>query len=230
MDVFPTVFDRFADQVLPSALTDGALLRIRSVARFERIGRETTAPVPENVSVLIFMAKGAAKLVAHTASGREQVLGFYFPRDLLLLPANAAHSSALRGLTDCSLLIMPHRALREIALVEPALASRLLDATEISLARCRDKAVTLGRKSAPERMAGFLLSMIDRVGIERDGGISLELPMSRRDIADSIGLTIETVSRQITLLREESLITTCGRTQIILHDRAALEHRAGFIS
>ena len=224
------IFDRFAAHLLPQSLSEGVAVRMRSLARLERIGRGMVAPVAGDGQLLAFIADGAAKLVAHTASGREQILGFYFASDLLLLPARAEHGYALHGLTDCTLLVMPHHQVREIACADPVLAVSLLDSAERSLSRCRDKAVTLGRKTASERMAGFLLSMVERAGTPRQGAIVLDLPMSRRDIADGIGLTIETVSRQLSQLREDGLISTSGRSQVTLLDPSRLKARAGFIS
>ncbi|WP_375291086.1 helix-turn-helix domain-containing protein [Qipengyuania sp.] len=230
METSAQLFDRFAAQFLPQSSSDAVALRTRSLARLERIGSGMVAAPAGDGQLLAFIADGAAKLVAHTASGREQILGFYFASDLLLLPASAEHGYALHGLTDCILLVMPHHQIREIARTDPALAVSLLDAAERSLSRCRDKAVTLGRKTASERMAGFLLSMVERAGTPRQGAIVLDLPMSRRDIADGIGLTIETVSRQLSQLREDGLIATSGRSQITLLDPRRLRARAGFIS
>ena len=88
----------------------------------------------------------------------------------------------------------------------------------------------LGRKTAQERLASFLVTMADRIGMQQGGQCVLDLPMSRRDIADSLGLTIETVSRQLTVLRDLALIETSGRSIVTLADIAALEDRAGHLA
>lgn len=97
-----------------------------------------------------------------------------------------------------------------------------------ALHRCRDKAVALGQKSALERLAGFLLAMSERIGRTEGNLCVLDLPMSRREIGDSIGLTIETVSRQLGALRDTGCITTQGRSRIALLDLDALRASAGF--
>jgi CRP/FNR family transcriptional regulator len=105
----------------------------------------------------------------------------------------------------------------------------LLDCARKSLGRCRDKSLALGRKTAPERLAGFLVGMAVRIGAPQDDITFLDLPMSRRDIADSLGLTIETVSRQFTLLREQKIIETVGKSGVRIRDLLALEARAGYL-
>lgn len=227
MSRFLESFDRFADRFLPPGLSDAGLLRIRSLAVLLQPLREQTAQLDQSGPAFVFIAQGAAKLVAHTTAGREQVVGFHFAGDLVTVPATGAHHYCLQALADCELIAFPHAAFREIAASHPGILSRLLDTCEASLARSRDKAVTLGRKTAPERVADFLLTMARRIGTAKDGAIVMELPMSRRDIAHSIGLTIETVSRQFSLLRDEGVIETTGRARVCLLDRAGLEARSG---
>jgi len=105
----------------------------------------------------------------------------------------------------------------------------LLENTTLSLRRCREKTIALGRKTAGERIAVFLVGMAERIGVEQDGRLVLELPMSRRDISDSLGLTIETVSRQLSKLRDDGVIETVGRSGVILNTLESLRDRAGFL-
>jgi CRP/FNR family transcriptional regulator, anaerobic regulatory protein len=85
----------------------------------------------------------------------------------------------------------------------------------------------MGHKSAAARIADFLVSMAERLGGCTQGPCAFALPMSRRDIGDSLGLTIETVSRQLTELREAGLVETEGRSKVALTDIAALARIAG---
>jgi CRP/FNR family transcriptional regulator len=100
-----------------------------------------------------------------------------------------------------------------------------------ALHRSRTRMMQLGHKSARQRIADFLVSMAERLtdstGGTAGGACRLILPMSRRDIGDSLGLTIETVSRQFTELREAGLIETRGRSLVQLRDLAALAQAAG---
>ncbi|HCY03108.1 MAG TPA: hypothetical protein DHU71_09915, partial [Erythrobacter sp.] len=76
-----------------------------------------------------------------------------------------------------------------LASSEAGVLHHLLENTTLSLRRCREKTIALGRKTAGERIAVFLVGMAERIGVEQDGRLVLELPMSRRDISDSLGLT-----------------------------------------
>lgn len=220
-------FDRFADVMLPSGLSGSTVAEIRSLATEVTLRRDKTAPIVEEEPSLVFLAKGATKLVAHTALGREQIVGFHFADDLVFVPPAAAHHYSLLALVDSELLIFSYHAIRAVAAKDPQLLGPLLDACIEALARLRDKAVTLGRKTAPERVADFLESMQPRLGAASEGSSRLDLPMSRRDIADSLGLTIETVSRQFTLLRDDGVITTSGRGGVVIVNPAALAARSG---
>ncbi len=219
--------ERFAASVLPIGLPDVTAAEIRSLATVVSLRRGSIAAIVEGESSLVFLVKGATKLVAHTALAREQIVGFHFTDDLVLVPLASAHHYSLQALVDSELLIFDYGAFRAIAASEPQLLGPLLDACVEALARLRDKAVNLGRKTAPERVAAFLESMQSRLGAASEGFSRLDLPMSRRDIADSLGLTIETVSRQFTRLREDGVITTRGRCGVEIVDPAALAARSG---
>jgi len=96
----------------------------------------------------------------------------------------------------------------------------------VAFDQSRDMSVLLGRKTAQERVATFLTSMAERIGKQNDDGVSLSLPISRREIADSLGLTIETVSRQFTELRELGIIDTNGRSDVTILDRLRIREVA----
>lgn len=227
MSRFLTCFDRFADRYLPLGLSDVTILRIRALARLSVIAKDAVSDIDGETPSVAFLARGATKLVAHTMLGKEQVVGFHFAGELVMVPQASAHHYSLQALLESDLLVLPYEQLRAIAVSEPRLLGPMLDACVDALARLRDKAVSLGRKTAPERVADFLQAIQPRLEASGEPGGSIELPMSRRDIADSLGLTIETVSRQFTLLREDGVITTRGRGGVRIVDPAALAARSG---
>lgn len=224
------VFEAFRAAILPTNLSDAvqaqfaALARPRSAAAGGRILAE------EIEDTLVFLAAGAAKLVAYASQGREQVVAFYFAGDLIPVPAPRAHSYILVALRECEALAFQTDEFLSFAGGDPALMRSMVRSTLASLHRSREKSIVLGRKTARERVASFLVSMAERMKTPDSDACALELPMSRRDIADSLGLTIETVSRQLSDLREEALIETCGRSGVRLLGLAALRHRAGHIA
>ncbi len=179
---------------------------------------------------LVFVVTGACKLVARASQGREQVILFHFPGDLVSVPATAEHIYDLYALTDLRLLTFPALRFMNAICEEAGLLAELHRRSDAALRDCRDDSVGLGRKTAQERVARFLLSMGARIGRQRDGALSIELPMSRSDIADSLGLTIETVSRQFGDLRAGGMIETVGRSGVRLLDINALTLRAGHLA
>lgn len=213
----------------PSVSTGSVANRLRALAQAMDIGRGRTVPIDPAKNFLVFVGSGTTKLIASASGGREQIVAFHFPGDLVSVPVNAWHSYRLSALVQTEILAFPAEDFLGIAVSEPLLQAELLRRTLTALHRCRDKAVGLGRKNAQERLASFLVGMADRIGLVEQGSCTLELSMSRRDIGDSLGLTIETVSRQFSELRLIGLIETRGRSHVLLRDLSALAERAGHV-
>lgn len=222
-----TTFDLFARNVLPERMSEHARNQFLVLGKSRKLAPDRPQPLDVSDRSLVFVGGGAVKLVAHASGEREQIIAFYFPDDFFILPENGAHSFSLHGLSRSELLIFPYDRFTALAQDECEILRYLLNRSALSLQRSREKTVALGRKTALERIAGFLLAMAERVGIRRGTQVDIDLPMSRRDIADSLGLTIETVSRQISILRSQGLIETHGRSGIVIRSREALERCSG---
>ncbi len=226
---FPDLFDEFRKAILPGGASGTTLSSLKAVARYTS-AREGDAPFKGNgVDQIIFIASGSTKLVAHVSQGREQVVAFHFKGDLVSVPATVAHAYTLCALEDCELVFFPADDFLQIAKQEAQLIVKILERALRSLARSREKAVALGRKTAGERLASFLVTMAERIGWSSEDAVELELIMSRRDIGDSLGLTVETVSRQLSELRNAGLIETSGRSHFRLLDIESLHSRAGHL-
>ncbi|MGN6357313.1 MAG: Crp/Fnr family transcriptional regulator [Novosphingobium sp.] len=172
--------------------------------------------------------EGVLKLSAATADGREQTLGIVYPSDFIGRPFGRTSSHSVVALSEAKVCTFPRSSFDRFAEEHPDLEHKLLQRTLTELDRSRQWMVLLGRKSAGERLAAFLLDMTDRLGAEdAEGNIRFELPFGRQDIADLLGLTIETVSRQITKLREEGVIATPDRRGVVVLDRDWLSDFAG---
>jgi len=226
---FPDLFDQFSLAILPPAICDTMHLRFQSVARYAS-ARAGDAPFTDNDrDQIVFVASGSTKLVAHASQGREQIVAFHFAGDLVTVPARGAHAYSLFALESCDLIYFPADDFFKLARSEAAMIGEVFDRAMRALAGCREKTISLGRKSAQERLASFLVTMADRIGVAQDDGCVLDLPMSRRDIADSLGLTIETVSRQLGDLRNAGLLETAGRSRITIRNFETLNACAGHL-
>lgn len=153
------------------------------------------------------------------SDGRRQIGGFYLPGDVFGLESAAGHTLAAETITNVKVLIIRKSALATLAKRSAAMANELLELTARELARTQDRVLLLSSKSAQERVVGFLFEMSKRGSSAEN---SVELPMSRQDIADYLGLTIETVSRTLWSLESCGAIEISTRRRIAFRDRSAL--------
>jgi CRP/FNR family transcriptional regulator, nitrogen fixation regulation protein len=165
------------------------------------------------------IVSGSVRMVGLDNEGRRQIADFLLPGDLFGLDALGTHHLSAEAVTDTVVMCCPRRAVEALAEQDGALARRLRDFTLQSLRRAHEKMFLLGRKSAGERVASFLLEMAARAPGSGRGAV--ELPMTRGDIADHLGLTIETVSRNMTQLCREGAIAT-AKSGIEIRDGEAL--------
>ncbi len=176
---------------------------------------------------LVFVASGPTKLVALDATGNGQIIAFQFSGDCLTLPREGLHAYRLVAIRTASLLVFDAKALRALEQRAPVLTEILAQCSLAALQRTRANLVAMGRRSATERVASFLLSMREIEQVAQGDGRTLRLEMTRKEIADCLGLTVETVSRQFSKLRALGLIATPSRTQVCLSDPAQLAAQAG---
>lgn len=171
------------------------------------------------------VVSGALKVTASTPDGREQIVGLLFPGDFVGQPFAEETPLTIGVLTQSDLCIFPRDRFERTLGEHPKLERVLLQRTIASLNDARERMLTLGRRNAQERVAGFLLELADRMGVRDDKGhVHFDIPISRGETADFLGLTIETVSRQLTRLKAAGTIALpkAGRSIEVL-DRAALE-------
>ena len=164
------------------------------------------------------VVRGAVRTYKVLTDGRRQISAFHLPGDVFGLTAGAEHRMGAEAVVGTTVRVVKRRALDAASRTDPALACALWTATAEDLRHAEDHMMLLGRKSAVERLATFLLEMDRRVS--RSGFVAL--PMPRRDIADYIGVTIETVSRTVTQLQEEGAVELSGARNIRLVDRRIL--------
>ena len=149
--------------------------------------------------------------------GRRQIGAFYLAGDMFGLESGAEHAFSAEAITSATVLVIKRSAVTALAARDNSVARQLLVLTGHELTRVQSHIMLL-IKTAQERVAGFLLEMADRVQRHNE----VELPMSRQDIADYLGLTIETVSRTLTQLEHSAAIALPTSRRIVLRDRTAL--------
>ncbi len=165
------------------------------------------------------VVSGAVRTCKLTSDGRRQIGDFYLPGDTFGLASDELHDFSAEAIGDCVVRVIRRSAFHDgVALKESAGAELWMQA-RLELQRAQHHILLLGRKNAQERIAAFLMDMMDRLSRDDD----LELPMPRQDIADYLGLTIETVSRTLTQLERDGVIAIPGNRRIVFRDRAALD-------
>jgi CRP/FNR family transcriptional regulator, anaerobic regulatory protein len=168
--------------------------------------------------------RGTVRLVKLLPDGRRQITGFFSAGHLLGLAPEGVHVYTAEAITEVTLCRYKKAALERLIEEIPSFAKRLLTATSHELSANQDQMLLLGRKTAMERVASFLLLMAE----QQQGGNAreMDMPMTRCDIADFLGLTIETVSRTFTKLKQDGLIELLAPTRILIRDRGHLEELA----
>ncbi len=206
-----------------SVLSAKELARLRTIIstnNFER-GR-TVIGEGEPAGYLFNVVRGSVKLYKLLSDGRRQVTGFLFPGDFLGIALNDTYAYGAEAIEPLQLCRFPRKKLEALLAELPRLERKLLGTTANELAAAQDQLMLLGRKTAKERVASFLVSLSRRAVKRRRPASPLDIPMSRMDIADFLGLTTETVSRTLTQLRQARLIATGQRNRIDILDRKGL--------
>lgn len=170
---------------------------------------------------------GVVKLSKMMADGRQQIVGLQFAPDFLGRPLRPDNGVTAEAATDVELCSFPKAAMDRMIREMPELEHKLHEQTLNELDEARDWMLTLGRKTAAEKVASFLLLIATHADPELESERSeFDLPMSRGDIGDFLGLTIETVSRQMTKLRKEGVIIIDHNRHVIVPDLSRLADRA----
>ncbi len=152
------------------------------------------------------ISTGCLKCFKLLPDGRRQITGFLFPGDFLGLARSETYTSSVEAVTPATLCRMERSELKKFAETIPNLNRRLHELASEALAEVQGQIVLLGRKTAQERLATFLLTLSRRAGERGNATNPVDVPMSRDDIGDFLGLTTETVSRTFSRLRKEGLI------------------------
>ncbi len=199
-------------------LAQGALRRVEC--------KELLFAEGDAVTHLYRIETGAIALNKVLADGRRQVIGFAYPGDLIGLGIEGEHIMNAQAIKPTRVRCLPITALRQAVADDPTLGIKLYEALARELAATRDLMLTTGQRSAVERVAGFLLAFSRRNRRNGQDPTTFELPMTRSDIGDFLGLTIETVSRTFTKLKQMGLLELACSNQVKLLDLGMLQRLA----
>jgi CRP/FNR family transcriptional regulator, nitrogen fixation regulation protein len=161
---------------------------------------------------------GAVRISKVLDDGRRQINAFHLAGEVFGFEVGEDHQFSAEAVTSSKILIVKRSALIALATRQNEVANELWTLTARKLEHVQNLMITLGRKNAHERVAAFLLEMAGRAADKR----TIELPMPRQDIADYLGLTIETVSRTFTQLENEAAIELTTSRRVVLRNRGAL--------
>ncbi len=180
----------------------------------------------EDVERYSNILSGVVKLSKLLVDGRQQIVGLQFAPDFLGRPFKSKSDTTAEAVTDVRVCSFPKSVLENMIRKSADLEHSLHEQTLRELDDARDWMMTLGRKSAAEKVASFLYLIgknIDPENVSSANSISFKIPLKRADIADFLGLTIETVSRQLTMLRKNGVIRIENNRNVEIPDMKALQ-------
>ena len=200
--------------------------QLDALVALEQIGRRRSFARDGEIYAEGELSDGWYKVVSGTvriskllADGRRHIAEFCFAGDCFGFDTAGERVFAAEAVGDTTVMCYPRRATERLVDENPHLARYLRDVMLRDLAHAQAHMLLLGRMTAPERVASFLLELAER----RDARRILEVPMSRTDISDYLGLTIETVCRVLSAFKRDGTIAIPDSHRIELHDRAALK-------
>jgi CRP/FNR family transcriptional regulator, anaerobic regulatory protein len=196
--------------------------QISQAAGEELIGESTDVAAYDNVM------RGVVKLSKTLEDGRQQIVGLQFAPDLVGRLYASESPMTAEAASDVEVCRVPKAMLERLLEQNPGLRKRLMEQSLRELDEARDWMVTLGRKTAAEKVASLLLLIATHLDPDATTDRRVfDLPMSRLDIADYLGLTIETVSRQLSKLKSAGIITITANRHIEVPSLARLRSRCG---
>jgi CRP/FNR family transcriptional regulator, nitrogen fixation regulation protein len=204
----------------PVTLTD-YLQRIQEHgARLHFTRNETIFNQDDPAEYVYRILSGTVRLCRYMPDGRRYIVDFMLPGDLMGFVESPDLPASAEAVTEVTLVAFPRVCFDRLAKENAAVRTQLLCHLSASLLTAQQHMFVLGCQKAKERVASFLLRLADRVDLA--SGFRLDLAMSRQDMADHLGLTIETISRMISALRSEGAILIPNTQQIVLRDIVAL--------
>lgn len=220
-------------QAVCGALTDEEIQALSSVARQQKLNAGDLIQRAEDETLSFAnIVSGTVKLSKVMSDGRQQIVGLQFPPDFLGRAYRSRSPYFAEAVTDVELCVFPKRTFEALMEKQPDLEKRLFQNTLDELDAARDWMLLLGRKSAAEKVASFLMLIARRKTAApcdqppAETLLTITLPLTRAEIADYLGLTLETVSRQVGSLRAADILETGANRTITILDYEGLAKAA----
>lgn len=220
------------DRALCGSLSDDELVALNRIGQRRHYAPgEAVIWAGDDSLICGNVLSGMLKLSASTSDGREQTVGLLYPADFVGRPFANQAQFTVTALTPVELCLFPRQPFEAVLADHIRMERLLLERTFAALEEARARMLMLSRLSAEERIAGFLLDMAERAAdtgcrATPGGPLTFDLPLTRTQIAELLGLTIETVSRQLTRLKSAGVIALPGLRSVTIRDREALAARA----
>jgi CRP/FNR family nitrogen fixation transcriptional regulator len=186
--------------------------------KFPYVRNEEIYGQGESSEYLYKIISGSVRTYKLLDDGRRQIGAFYLPGDVFGLESGAEHRFSAEAISDAVVIAVKRSTLNALSQSDPVIARELWQITARELDHVHDLMVLLGRSNARERVAAFLMKMAK----DTHSAVEIELPMSRQDIADYLGLTIETISRTLSCMERDAIIALPSSRKILLRNRVAL--------
>jgi len=200
--------------------TISSLARVQCTLRFD--AQDTLFREGDDGLAIYILISGAVKVYKLMPDGRRQITGFFFRGDMFGFCLDTTYAYTAETITPVMACRLPMALLEKLSRTAPEVQYRIMRRMTAKLAHFHDHVLLLGRKTARERVASFLVSLSDRALRRGDPSSPLILPMGRADIADHIGLTVETVSRTMTRLKRDGFVDLPSPSLVAIGDLRAL--------
>ena len=205
-----------------SDLTAAALQSIGTVCQFTR--NQTIFSDGDGAAFSYKVVSGAVRLVKLMADGRRHIAGFQLPGDLFGIEWTGEYELTAEAVTEVTAIRYSRTHLERLSEERAEVRKQLTDRLRNDLRAAHDHLISLGCQSAKERVASFLLLLARRAAAK--DGATIEMQMGRQDIADYLGLTIETVCRTLSDLKDSCVIGIPSRHQIVVRSVSKLDAAA----
>ena len=208
-----------------ASLSDDDLKALHKIGSRMHFGRgETIFNEGDSAEYAYKIASGTVRLCKHMPDGRRQIAQFLFAGEFFSFMDLREHSFSAEAVNDVVLLCYPQKQIERLGEERLSLRKRFAALLTRRVRDIQNHLVMLGRQTAKERVAAFLLHVIEHTGIDKNN--VMELPMSRQDIADYLGLTIETVCRVLSAMKRNGLVDIPNLHQLVIKKPAVLAELA----